>query len=271
MTPKTLVLRCDGPELCYLSSLLGGRALLGIMDPFPGWLTEEIQAAMEQARQNLEARGIIQVDAANRIHMDADVKTLLNVVTSPGAVFVYTLTLPGAQPVRQVFYWRAPAAVRLQYTEDIYNLDLLANPEAIYQEITRGWSAESQSPPPGEAIALPVPVLENVRHFLAQEALDDACSILRGAGATESTISALIETLRTLRRNGAIVALRPQRQTWYPAGLGLLESKNGLWGLRSFERYGQMWVEFSPMAASTLPEVLCCLMGRFATFDRNPV
>lgn len=271
MPPDSLVLHCTGPELIYLCRLAGGETLLGVEDPFPGWLTEEIQAAMEQARQNLEARGTIQVGVDKRIHMDADVKTLLNVITSPRAVFIYTLTLPDAQPVRQVFYWKAPAAVRLQYTDDIYNLDLLANPEAIYQEITRGWSAESQAPPSGETIALPVPVLESVRHSLAQEALDDACSILRGAGATETTVSALIETLRTLRRNGAIVALRPQRQTWYPAGLGLLEGKNGLWGLRSFERYGQMWVEFSPMAASTLPEVLCCLMGRFATFDRNPV
>lgn len=271
MTPDSLALHCTGSELIYLCRLVGGKTLLGIEDPFPGWLTEEIQASMAQARQNLEARGTVQVDAANRIHMDADVNTLLNVVTFPMAVFIYTLTLPGAQPVRQVFYWKAPAAVRLQYTDDIYNLDLLANPEAIYQEITRGWSAETQDPPSGETIALPAPVLDSVRHFLAQEALDDARVALRGVGATETTISALIETLRTLRRNGAIVALRPQRQTWYPAGLGLLEGKNGLWGLRSFERYGKMWVEFSPMAASALLEALCCLMGRFVTFDRNPV
>jgi len=271
MTPDSLTLHCTGPELIYLCRLVGGETLLGIEDPFPGWLTEEIQASMEQARQNLEVRGTIQVDAANRIHMDAEVTTLLNAVTFPMAVFIYTLTLPGAQPARQVFYWKAPAAVRLQYTDDIYNLDLLANPEVIYQEITKGWSVESQDPPSGETIALPAPVLDSVRHFLAQEALDDARVALRGVGATETTISALIETLRTVRRNGAIVALRLQRQTWYPAGLGLLEGKNGLWGLRSFERYGKMWVEFSPMAASALLEALCCLMGRFVTFDRNPV
>jgi len=45
------------PELFTLASLLGGKTLIGIPDPFPGWLSEEIQQTMQSAQSSLGHSG----------------------------------------------------------------------------------------------------------------------------------------------------------------------------------------------------------------------
>jgi hypothetical protein len=54
-------LECTGRELFYLSSLAGGGALIGIPDPFTGWLADDIADTMQQAQADLAQRHVVAI------------------------------------------------------------------------------------------------------------------------------------------------------------------------------------------------------------------
>lgn len=59
MLPEKMALQCSTIELYTLASLVGGEMLVGVPDPFQGWLREEIELSMQKARQTLIQRNVL--------------------------------------------------------------------------------------------------------------------------------------------------------------------------------------------------------------------
>lgn len=257
-----MTISCSIVDLFTLASLLGGEMLIGVPDPFPGWLTEEIDETMVAARQNLVERGYLTLHPNGQVVMDVVVAAQVGTLVAPQTVFLLTVAVPDQLSYQVAFYHRSPLTVAMEKNGDEWRLQPLSELESIPEQIQKNWKIKAQKPVQVEPISLPKKYLELARDAISS-GKESVQMRLEESGIDTTSARALALTLMTPRRNGALVAMRPHQNTWEVGGLGVLESENGLWLLRSFTRQQDEWVELIPCSAKKLSAEIEVLLKRF--------
>ncbi len=253
---------CSAQEMVFLAGLLGADMLLGLEDPFWGWLAEEIEAAWQQAREALAARRFIEVQPDGSIVMDVAVATLVGTCAFPEASFLLTVTPAGGAPTVRYFHLTRHLAVEQAPEPEGYRLTALEDPASVFERVTAMLGLDDQPAAPGGSGRLRGTELTQARTLIEDSGPEAAQAALERAGLGSETAVALTETLARPTRNGALVALARREVTWEVAGMGLLEGENGLWRLRAFTRRGEDWVEVIPCTAGEAREALRRVMDR---------
>lgn len=254
---------CSATEATFLASLVGGKALVGMRDPFLGWLTEEILESWEQARRALSERRYIAVEPDGRIVLDTAVAALVSTWASPDASFILNVTRAGeANDVRYFHLTRYLAVEQCLASESHYQLTALENGSAVFERIVQLLSLSHQPSAPGSRALATNDVLTRVRSIATVSGSAQAAAEMQQAGATTSAAQALGETLAHPIMNGALVALAQGQTAWQVCGLGLLEGTNGLWRLRSYSRDSETWVEALPCDAKQARAEIRRVMNR---------
>ena len=256
---------CSPAELFTLATILGGETLIGVPDPFPGWLTEEIEAAVHQAYEDLIRRGYLQ-EQNGALSMDVLVAALVAAVAEPDTVVILTAHQPPQMPQQEAFYWRPPLIVHLHPEESLYTLTALSSSKEILALIREAWGLEAQKPVQAQGFAVPQEALDAAREALGQGE-QEAIRVLHRSGVEFGHARAFVRTLQTGTRNGALTALRPLETTWQVSGIGMLEGENGLWRLRPFQRQNAEWVECTPCSADDLIEEMQLFLERFLPLE----
>jgi len=253
---------CSTQEVVFLASLLGADTLLGIEDPFMGWLADEIEEAWQQVRTALAERRFIEIQPDGSVVMDVAVAALVGACAFPEASFVLTVTPAGEAADVRYFHLTRHLAVEQMIAAEGCQLTALENAQAIFTRVTSLLGLHEQQAAPGAGGVLLEERLAQVRALAGESGVEAAQTTLRQAGLDADTAAALAETLVCPVRNGALVALARQEITWGVAGLGLLEGQNGLWRLRAFTRDGENWVEAMPCDAAEACQAIRRVMNR---------
>ncbi len=263
MEDQVPTITCSAVEATFLASLLGADMLLGIPDPFHGWLTEEIEEAWDKARTALAERRFIVIEGEGGIVMDTAVAALAGTWAFPEASFIVTFTSGDSTPdVRYFHLTRYLAVEQIPTTEPAVQLIALEDATAVYQRVIRIFGLEHQIAAPGRSAVLPEATLTQARVQAGASGIEAAQSVLQRAGVGEATAISLAHTLADPVANGALVALVRRTTTWEVAGIGLLEGHNGLWRLRSSTRENETWVEAIPCPAAQAREEIRRVMNR---------
>lgn len=263
--PSQTRFTCSSEELFTLAAVLGGKTLIGVPDPFPGWLTEEIEAAVNKACENLIRCGYLQ-EQNGALQMDVLVAALVAAVAEPDTVVILTAHQPPQMPQQKAFYWRPPLIVYLRHEEEALHLAALSSTEEIPSLVRKAWELEMQQPARAQGFAVLQKTLDAVREALGQGE-QEAIRVLHRSGVESGDARAFVRTLQTGTRNGALTALRPLETTWQVSGIGMLEGENGLWRLRPFQRQNAEWVECTPCSADELIEEVQLFLKRFLPIE----
>ena len=256
---------CSAQEMIFLASSLGADTLLGIADPFVGWLTEEIEETKELVQATLAERNFVAIQPDDEIVMDVAVAALVGTCAFPDASFVVTFTpADGEATTRYLHVTERLAVEQTAMPEPVatYRLTALENGQAAYGRILEIFGLNGQravSSPGGE---LPEAALIQAREAAAKTEREKAREVLEKAGLSNDVAAALAETLSNPVANGALVALAHQETAWDVSGAGILEGQNGLWRLRPFTREGENWVELIPCDADEARESIRRVMNR---------
>ena len=255
-------LSCSPIELYTLAALLGGEILIGVPDPFPGWLTEEIQAAMDEARQSLVARGVLASRSEGEVGMDVVAAALVGTLIAPRTAFLLTHTVPEPSSRQINIYHRPPLTVAMEQREGQWVLQFLPDTDAIVHQVRELWSLDAQQAVRASPFSLPESVMEEARQVrpLGETEIQKR---LEKAGIPPASAGALAHTLANPLQNGALVAIGSRRGVWDTGGLGMLEGENGLWLLRSFSRQQDPWIECVPRSGPQLLADVEALVKRF--------
>lgn len=263
MVEQSPTISCSPVEATFLASLLGANTLLGLEDPFPGWLTEEIQEAWTQARAALAERRFIEVQAAGGIVVDTAVAALVGTWAFPEASFVLTLTAGSSSSERHSFHLAQTLGVEQTLTaEYAVQLTALEGAPAIYRRVTQVLRLENQPAAPGVRTTLSEALLAQARALAVEPELQAAEEVLEQGHLPKATARSLAQMLAAPLANSALVCLARRATTWEAGGFGLLEGCNGLWRLRSFTQDNQNWVEAIPCTAADAGEEIRRAMDR---------
>lgn len=259
--------RCTERELFCLATLMSGRYLLGIADPFPGWLTEEIQEAMEDTVAVLTQRQIVtQTDSGTVVQ--PEIAILVDALTHCDVAITTSLAKPLQPPQQRQFYFRRPQVLEVSQQQEngvvTYLLTPLGrHPTRIYEEIV-GWWDGLAYPAAGEhSLVIREDALVKAQRKAMADGEFAAEELLVSIGIPEAAAQSMSVTLATSSLNGALAFTRLNEDGWQTEGLGMLAGVNGLWCLHSVERAGEHCIECVPCDAKGLHAKILSLLGRF--------
>ncbi len=258
-------INCSTQEMIFLASLLGADMLLGVDDPFVGWLAAEIEHAWEETREALAERSFIQVQPDGGILMDVAIAALVGACAFPDASFVVTSTLASGETATRYLHVTKQLAVEQASVTELtgaYRLTALENGRAAYKRILEIFGLNGQGAVSASGGELPEVALIQARETAPEAGREEVQKVLEKAGLSNDTAAALSETLVNPIANGSLVALSHRETVWNVGGLGLLEGQNGLWRLRAFTRSGENWVEAIPCDANEAGEAIRRVMNR---------
>jgi hypothetical protein len=263
MTTPAVTLTCTGAELYYLGAALGGTTLLGVRDPFPGWLTEEIVEAMPAAQAALAQRGYLSSQIDGTSVMSEPVAALLQAAIAPVSSFIGNMTLAEDMIEQRAFHLAGAMAVEIALQPpDSYHLTALKGPDGIEQQLDAWWAIGAQSAAPSSAANMPESALVEASKQARQAGAAAASTALVEAGVPHLVAEVLSATLASPRLNAALVALRPGMHA--VSSVAFLDGGPGMWRLRAFERDDQPWVEAIPCSGAEIREQVVQLIARFA-------
>jgi hypothetical protein len=253
---------CSAHEFTFLARLLGANSLVGMIDPYIGWLSEEITAAWETARDSLAARGFLAIDANGQVLPNPAVAALIATCAFPDASFI--LTNSAATGHQEVRYFHCTRHLAIERTEHGagYQLAALSDAVAIYDRLRTliAWDNRSAVSSPGGEVA--EATLKAARRYAAAGDQPAAEAILQRAGLDASTVTALAQTLAQPKRTASLVAITRRETVWDVTGLGMLDGEHGMWYLRLFPRGRDTRVEIQPCPAKTMAEQVRQVMNR---------
>jgi len=235
----------NGAELYLLSMIANGETLIGVRDPFVGWLTEEIGEQLESVRGDLRVRGCVVTRDAG-VEIEPSLAPLIAALAAPRIAVIVTRHHPGHDLEERAYHIGRTSTVKLSQHGQHYQLEPMAD-SAIAADICGWWGLHNQGAAPGVPFKL-----EQAALLAARDAAHDevaAAALLSESGATAATFAA---TLHAPQINGSLAALRRGATGWEVSGIALLASASGLWRLRAFEQHATPWVELAPTAAAEL-------------------
>ena len=262
MEGQELAFTCSTVELTCLASLLGATAILGVEDPFAGWLAEEVESAWQTARQRLAERRALALQPDGRVALDTRVAALVGTCARPQASLIVSHVAAGGQPARYRYHVGRHLAVEAVEEAGAWRLRALPGAQAVCDRIGQVWGLSRQPAAPGAALTLPHDALRQARPAALEGGADAAGQVLARPGIDGAAAAALAAALAGPLTAGALVALSWRETVWEVAGMGLLEGVTGLWRLRCFRRLGQAWVEATPCDAAAAAAEIRRLMNR---------
>ena len=244
---------CSAQEMVFLAELLGADTLLGVTDPFMGWLAEEIEEAREQTLQDLAERNLLEIQPnGDAVLVDTDTAALVGVCALRDASFVVTVTRSRGET--QVHYIHVAQQLAVEQTAlgespNTYHLTVLGDQDSVYERILHLFGLDKQPAAPSSGGQLSYSQLFQAGEAAGEVGTEASQRILEEAGLSDEVAAALAQTLAAPVVNGALVALTNHNADWEVDGLGLLEGRNGLWQLRTFTKGDENWVEVLPCDA----------------------
>lgn len=204
-------------ELYLLSGILQLSGIIGLSDPFVGYLTEEIQECLEAARQSLLERGLLRVTGEN-VAVDPDLEKVLQIIFTSPKVVVAALDQSSI-----LIHSSEDWIVKQEIVSDgLVSLSYLPGWEQVKRDIVHFLSRSDSSSAPGPAFTTNASVIEQARELIKVEEQNDPLSSCKQAlvekGIPPESATALAATLSGNHSTGSLVAFDRDELKLSPQG-----------------------------------------------------
>lgn len=248
-SPRTIEL--DTGELWLLLSQFGPAFVLGVQNPYQGWLTEEIEAAHRQAAVSLLERGLAQAMTAETLDVDDDLMVMARAITHPEHTVILQRSAGDAS--RQHYFYCADHAVveRVEAGKDKHLVSILASRDALAARILAEIDLTVAAGCRGEAFQMPENALFQASEGMVKGEPQRVEDALKDSGITAEQAAALKEALAATAFNGSIVVIANQNdsETQHVRGFGILAGAEDIWLMAPVDGQSQPCIELRPTPA----------------------
>jgi hypothetical protein len=217
-------------EIYFLLCLLPVPGVIGVRDPFPGMLREEMDLRLDCARESLVQRGLVRIEPGKPITVDLVLAGLLGAM----AFTRYTLKVSQGRALdapEQVHYHLNDSFILEQQTLDGGHIALSYLPDlaATVQKILLSLRLHDAPAANGPMFTL-APADMNTLHRLAStEGLQACIAHLNNLPVPPATVIPLAQTLVYGQHGSVELLLREPRAVRYVSRLAWLAGKSGAW------------------------------------------
>jgi hypothetical protein len=247
--------RFDLKELWFLLEQFTPATIVGIKNPYVGWLAEETELIQREALKSLVDRDLVRMIANDEIALEESVASLVDVCAHADHSLITNWW--HCHNDRQSYAYFADGLIVeiIEIEPGIYNLSSLENTNALSQSLMDAiYSSASSS---GESFQLLLELLESTRSLCQEGKSAEAQKILEeGSKLKSKEINRLLKALAATVANSSFVLLanRNSPDAQYVSGFAVLEGQDDLWVMQVDEQNGKRMVTFNPANANMVLE-----------------
>ena len=216
------------PEYTYFAKLLGADALVGIGDPFLGWLTEEIEGLWATAHNSLVEKGIIEEREGGGITADTVASALVSTCAWPSAtVFVSKQPRRGQRDFVTVHIGER-LAVEHKVPDGIKDEISLKMHEGLDSLKGRIWDIlDIKNPSTNPDITVSVPSSDFSGALFAEESV--MVEVLSRQKNGDPAIQMLEDTMSSDYAYSALLGIQIVHDRWQLEGMGYIYNSELTW------------------------------------------
>lgn len=240
-------------EYLFVLGVFRVPLLLGSVDLFFNLSPEQIEVAMERARQSLHARQLVEVAGTGEVAISPRLSALVYVCAFPNYSLIATHT--DAQGTRDVRFYHITTQLIVEDAvfEDGSHMLAQVPLASLAERVSTQFKLDSQPAAPANRCRLLRTVLEEAHNKAASGGAEVAVERLQTAGVGKHTAIRLAHALARPLSNSALGMVSYVYEPPRPS-LGVLEAADGLWLLR-FTADGEQ-VECIPTEATTIKQLI---------------
>ncbi|HYF94515.1 MAG TPA: hypothetical protein VD969_20040 [Symbiobacteriaceae bacterium] len=227
-------------EYALLGGVLGATTLIGLPDPFPGMLADEIRQRLATVRADLLGRGMIRIRPDNRLLVEPRLGAIMSICAFPEVTFLLTVNRPSHSPEQYIFHVTRQGAVQTCRTNN-QGLTVEMVPAEIGRlaERVQELMAFADAPDPdlpGEEVLKSA--LSEAWLTAAAAGAEAAGTFLAQSGLSSPLAAAVGATLANPTLNASLACLFQEGRSWKSDGFGVLAGRSGIWRLGAVVRDG---------------------------------
>ena len=229
---------CSDVEATLLAALVGVDSLVGLADPFSGWLSEDIYSAWQASLARLRDHGLIQSGANEGPCVDSTAARLISVWGQCDSAVLLSSRGPADSETCR-FYIGLGSCVEDRVEAGVTHHLMDAVKSDVSGKIQSLARLDSWNAAPGSRFSVPTEVWE---HPLAQNGRD----LRVQAEELELVPRDFAEALDAPTLSTFVLAMKRRQRTWETAGLGFLAGDAGLWRFRPTTKEGKSALDVIP-------------------------
>lgn len=224
--------RCTSTELYLLAGLAGARALVGVADPFPGFLAEEVQATIEPLKQELQDQQVL-VGTEGSLRIDATIYNWLQPVGNPSLVFWMTDSGRTAPWQGHVYVGDQLVVAKQEPGEDgRYQVFPLGTPQVAQTACLERFAIPAVAAGSFAETVISQAACEKAVALSAGGDVDALTACFLEAGVPDAHAAVLARSFALPAHLGQWVRMEPQNSDWTIRDLGFCFSEAGNWLLQ---------------------------------------
>ena len=248
----TFTLSLAPAELTLIAQMLDVPSLFLTEDPFLGWLADEIEESLKQAKESLAARGYIEVRSDGTVAVDTGVAALVGALAFPDSSLVATVAIDGQPPLSRHLHFASGLIVEQeQHRNHTYSLTALRNQDAAVQRLKEFLCLDDQPALAVEPCTITEADVNRARQIACEKGSKACAGFLEHAGASPATAHSLAVALSRPVLQDALLALTWQgKEARQIGGFTLLQGADSMWLFRQLQRDAESWLEIAPCDGS---------------------
>lgn len=254
---NSILITIQTNELWLLLNQLAPATIMGMTNPFEGWLVEEIEVASDEALQALIERDLVRRVSDDEIALDEVLAGMVVTMAHPDH-YLSVNYQNGSGEARQhhVYFGNDLIIERRVIETDQHHLAALRDHDALLEHLGDALPLASEAASTGDKFSLDEDTLSDVRELVAEDQSQKAVSILVEAGVTEESAKGIVASMSNPVANTLVTAMinLSHRDTQHTRNFAVLEGKEDMWLICPYQSRGKACVEFIPASAEMVRE-----------------
>lgn len=250
-----LTLTLSRDEFWLLLEQFSPAVVLGIENPYPGWLADETEKAQRAALSSLLARDLARRVSDSEIALEEALAAMVGACASADHTIIIQVQPTGDLPLTRYVHFSHGLIVEHAVIDgQRHRLTAYTDKGSLAQHLRDSLRLAPQTTGQGEPFRLPEQALLSARGLLADGRPVEAAAALRAGGLSQPITERLQSVLASPVASSSVVVLvnRSDPDTQHVAGFAVLEGEAERWIIRPLEQNGQTIVNFMPAAAAAV-------------------
>jgi hypothetical protein len=252
-----LVLNLRVGEFWLLLQQFSPTVVLGLANPYQGWLVEEITAAERKALKSLMDRDLARKVSKDQIDLDDVLAQMIAACAQPRhSLIVQPQDVKRKTGQLFIHFVKDLIVEQCEFEPGQFRLTAIKDQDALVRRLDERLRLSTKTAGHGAKFRLSEEALMEVRSLCADGHAQKALAKLDKAKVPDARAAALVAALTAPVGNTAVALLsnrdRPELQ--HVKGFAFLESENELWIMLPLEKNEEKMIEFVPANGKQLKE-----------------
>ncbi|NLB70859.1 MAG: hypothetical protein GX797_02495 [Chloroflexi bacterium] len=227
--------------------------VIGIENPYQGWLVEDIEADAQKRIESLQESGLLIANEDDSYELVPELRAAVDLITSPGKILI-TLDSSSGTPQEQVYHYLGEHdSVSLTRNGKGLQLSHQADRESLLNAVLEGLPLPEQ-PQSSVEFSLLEESLYKITALAIEGNYADAYNAIYATPLNDTARQEFFEALQDRQANASFAILEQPNEVENQRvrGFGILAGGDRMWTLTPSNTHGQTFIQFTPINAEKL-------------------